>query len=112
LCLLRHRSVLLAASQDGTIVGWNLQSWDEVWKKSLEGALHCLAVDKAEQLLAVGCDNGNVELLDAANGEKISVLEGNKSGRSVAALAFSPDALQLAVGEFSVRMERNKFYWM
>jgi len=118
LCFLRRHKLLVSASVNQMVTCWDLQRREKLWTQTFPKTLTCVVADGAEQLLATGCEYGNVYFLEAENGERITMFEceGSKvrhldvmkrlgKGREVKSLAFSPGDVRLAVGEFKVKRE-------
>jgi serine/threonine protein kinase/WD40 repeat protein len=89
---------LVSASCDGTVRAWDWQgTGNELVLRSTRERANCLAVAGDGWLLAIGWDDGQVEILNANQPALSSVLV-KVAERQIETVAFSPDDQELVVG--------------
>ena len=89
------------AADDGTRVVWSLEFDKEIFRAK-DTLVRSLAFSLDGKTLAVGRDDKQVELLEAATGKSQRVLD--PIDGAVTALAFSPDGARLAAGSSDGRV--------
>jgi WD40 repeat protein/thiol-disulfide isomerase/thioredoxin len=110
---------ILAAGGSKGMNGGVLRFWDVVGKKERKvidfaSPVHCLAISPDSKILAAGCADSTVKLVDLATDAEVAVLKGHKE--PVRCLAFTADGKMLASGsqdsttilwDFAARKERR-----
>jgi WD40 repeat protein/serine/threonine protein kinase len=89
---------VLTAGVDGIVRAWEWQSTTECWSAQLPGDAWCLALSPDGGRVAAGFQSG-ARVLESATGATAFDLVG-LSGRSVTALAFSPDGRWIAAQDY------------
>jgi WD40 repeat protein len=86
----------LAVACDQAVRFYNTEDGSELDPIEVEGTVLSMALDSDTNTLAVGLNEGGVQLFDAATRDSKGMLAEGTSPRS---LAFSPNGRQLAVGD-------------
>jgi WD40 repeat protein len=88
--------VLYSTGSDGKVLSWNLNDANPIPKTILKSALGnlCLAISPNGRMLAVGSDNGSIQLVDLNYPDVAPVLLKGHQG-TVYDIAFSRDGQQL-----------------
>eukprot|EP00042_Codosiga_hollandica_P038025 m.305316 g.305316 ORF g.305316 m.305316 type:complete len:725 (+) comp55287_c0_seq1:96-2270(+) len=89
--------LFFTAAYDGTVSAWSAVTHQQVWKATLGTGVEGQSahVNQAKGLLAIGCNNGTVQLFDLKGALIKSV---NVSKKAVGVVKFSPDGSKFAAG--------------
>ncbi|MHC4450524.1 MAG: WD40 repeat domain-containing serine/threonine protein kinase [Planctomycetota bacterium] len=99
---------LVAGGGDGTVRLWNIGESEPAWRVTIDvrrrSRIYSLRFSRDGRRVAVGSRMGEIEILDAANGQNLLQLAGHTS--YVKGLDFSPDGAVLASasGDNTVRL--------
>ena len=92
-------NILASCSHDKTIKIWNIESGacqSTLTVDSGEYGVLSVSFSPKDNVIAAGCYNGKIHLVDAVAGEVKSTLRGDKA---VHCVSFSPDGDMLAAGD-------------
>jgi WD40 repeat protein len=87
----------LAVGNGGTVYLWDIAADEKINELENEAFVHDITYSADGSLLAVACDNGNVQIWDVTQGELLTVLEGHTDSSAIV-VTFSPDGMLLASG--------------
>jgi len=87
---------LASASPEDNVEAWDVASRNHIGGFSAYQPVYCVAFGRDSQALAIGCEDGTVQLRDPT-GAKITAFPGHHAG-PVESVAFSPQGTILASG--------------
>ncbi|OKH17730.1 hypothetical protein FACHB389_34360 [Nostoc calcicola FACHB-389] len=89
--------ILVSASEDKTIIVWNLSTGEKIYTLSGHSNLvNCVAISPDGQTLVSGGDDEKIKVWDLSNGQEIYSVNAHLDG--VNALVFTPDGQTLVSG--------------
>ncbi|KAF9974306.1 U3 small nucleolar RNA-associated protein [Actinomortierella ambigua] len=97
--LIKSPPRLFSAGLNAVVTEWNLTSLKP--KRAVDshgGAVWCMAVNHANTVLAVGCEDGCVRLFDIADGELTFIRSFDKQKTRILSLAWSQDDKFMVTG--------------
>jgi WD40 repeat protein len=83
--------VLASASEDGTVIVWNLENYRKIHQLRHQGAVRCITISPDNQFLASGCSNRKVYIWNLVTGKS----NPRSEREAIKALVFSPDGQTL-----------------
>jgi WD40 repeat protein len=92
----RDGSTLYAPGNGSRITAWNLENRSLLFDLTCAGDAWGLDLDKDERLLAIGTNEGHVEIWDVPTRSRLALTMGHS--QLAAGVAFSPDGSLLATG--------------
>ncbi|MBW4660396.1 MAG: TIR domain-containing protein [Drouetiella hepatica Uher 2000/2452] len=84
--------VLASASEDGTVIVWNLGTYSKMYQLRHQGAVRCITISPDNQFLASGCSNHKIYIWNLVAGEESKKFIERDA---IKALIFSPDGQTL-----------------
>ena len=84
---------LVSAGREGSVKKWS-DGGRLLWEYSMDGLLAAMTMNASSNRIAVARENGDIEILDAANGQLLHRWSAHDNW--IGALAFTPDARLLA----------------
>ena len=102
----QNPNILASCSYDQTIKIWDITSGSCLSTLTVDAGygVRSVSFSPKDNLIAAGCHNGKIHLVDAVAGEVKSSLTGDKQ---VNCVAFSPDGNTLAAGDGGLRGAGN-----
>ncbi|MBD2521195.1 serine/threonine-protein kinase [Nostoc sp. FACHB-133] len=97
LAISSNDQILVSASEDKTIIVWNLNTGEQIYTLSGHSdAVNSVAISPDSQTVVSGSDDEKIKVWDLSNGQEIYTVNAHLDG--VNALVFSPDGQILVSG--------------
>ena len=90
------KNLVASCSYDKSVKLWNADTGAELWTVNVDSAVRSVRFSPAGDIVAAGCDDGTVQLIDVATAEVKRPLRGHSHW--VLSVAWSPDGTKLASG--------------
>jgi WD40 repeat protein len=99
-----HKKELLAASEDGTVSIWSLESLELLHSiKVSEDTIRCMSISTDEKQVAFGCRNNQIKIYDLEDYTLIKTLHGHTM--SIFALQYVPSGSYLVSGSRDAQLK-------
>ncbi|MCF2151706.1 serine/threonine protein kinase [Desmonostoc muscorum LEGE 12446] len=92
-----NQQILVSASEDTTIIIWNLDTGEQIYTLSgHSNPVNCVAISPDGQTVVSGSDDEKIKVWDLSNGQEVYSINAHLDG--VNALVFTPDGQTLVSG--------------